>query len=231
MIIWHGVPSNDVPVVVEHPPGRKIPRRKMNVISVPGKNGDILIPQDAYENFVQTYSIQIPSKGPRLDIAIRKVTDWLLVSGYQRLEDSYEPDIYRMAYYIGDEDIENILNQGGKATIQFNCRPERWLKKGEQPLILYIAGNVFNPTDRVAKPLITVSGSGSGTLTVAGVTIYMTDCNGVILDCENQDAYKGSANMNGTVSGNFPAIPPGQCSVSWTGGVTGVTIVPRWWML
>lgn len=231
MIIWNGVPSNEVPVVVEHPPGRKVPRRKMEVISIPGSNRDIIIQQEAYENVPQLYEIHIPSRRPRLDIAIRKVTDWLEVPGYNRLEDTYEPEIYRLAYYVGDHNIENILNQGGKAQIEFMCRPERWLKEGELPIILCIAGDIFNPTDKTAKPLITVKGSGSGTLTVGSYTISMTDCAGVVLDCEEEDAYRGTTNMNNTVSGDFPLIVSGKVSVSWTGGVTGVTIIPRWWTI
>lgn len=231
MIIWHGIPSIEVPVVVEHPPGRRVPMRKMEVVSVPGKNYDLLITQDAYQNVSQFYTIHIPPNRPRLDIAIRNVTDWLCVPGYNRLEDSYEPDIYRMAYFKGPLDIENILNKAGRANIEFICRPERWLKVGELPIYMYIAGEIHNPTDKTAKPLITVSGSGSGTLTIGDYTISMTDCNGVVLDSEEEDAYRGSANMNSTVSGDFPLIESGLIPVSWTGGVTGVVIVPRWWMI
>ena len=231
MIIWNGIPSSEVPVVVEHPPGRKIPRRKMSVISVPGSNKDILIQQDAYESIPQVYEIHIPPDRPRLDRAIRNVMDWLQVPGYNRLEDTYEPDIFRLGYYVGDQDIENILNKGGKAKIEFRCRPERWLKSGEEPIVLTSAKTIYNPTDKTAKPLITVSGSGSGTLTVGSYTITMTDTNGLVLDSEEEDAYKGSTNMNDTVSGDFPLIESGFISVSWTGGVTGVTIVPRWWLI
>ena len=231
MIIWHGVPSNEVPVIVEHPPNRDIPRRKFEVISIPGRNGDILIPQDAYENITQVYEIHIPSNRPRLDRAIRNVTDWLLVSGYNRLEDSYEPDVFRIAYYAGQHDIENILNKGGKATIEFNCRPERWLKAGEQPIVLSAGSSIYNPTNQTAKPLIKVSGAGEGELTVGTYNLTMTDCDEIFLDSEEEDAYREGENMNATVAGAFPLLQPGAVDVSWSGGVTGVTIIPRWWTI
>lgn len=235
MIIWHGVPSSEIPVIVERPPGRTIPRRKMDVLSIPGKNGDVIIPQNAYENIPQPYEIHIPSSifrnGPRLDRAMRNVSDWLSVPGYNRLEDSYEPDIYRMAYFIGDQNIENILNKGGRAQIEFICRPERWLKDGDIPLVLYMAGYVFNPTDKPSLPTITVRGSGAGTLTVGDTTLTLRDCNGIVLDSEGEDAYRGLENLNDTVTGEFPVINAGSVYVSWTGGVAGVTIVPRWWMI
>lgn len=231
MIIWNGIPSTEVPVVVEHPPGRRVPRRKMSVVSVPGSNREILIQQDAYESVSQEYEIHIPSNRPRLDRAIHKVMDWLQVPGYNRLEDSYDPHVFRLAYYVGEQDIENILNKGGKARIEFRCRPERWLKSGEEPISLTTGKTIYNPTDKTAKPLITVSGSGSGTLTVGAYTTSMTDCNGLILDSEEEDAYRGDDNMNSTVSGDFPLIESGPIAISWTGGVTGVTIIPRWWLI
>lgn len=231
MIIWNGIPSSEVPVVVEHPPGRKVPRRKMDVISIPGSNREILIQQNAYESVSQIYEIHIPSKRPRLDIAIHKVMDWLQVPGYNRLEDTYDPHVFRLGYYVGDQDIENILNKGGRAKIEFMCRPERWLKSGEVPIVLSGAETIYNPTDRTAKPLITVSGNGSGTLTVGDYTVSLTDCNGITLDSEEEDAYRGSTNMNGSISGDFPLFESGASAVSWTGGVTGVTIIPRWWLL
>lgn len=231
MIVWHGVPSNEVPVVVEHPPGRRIPRRKIDIISVPGKNGDILIPQNAYENIIQEYEIHIPPNRPRLDVAVHNVTDWLLKSGYNRLEDSYDPEVYRLGYYAGDQDIENVLNKAGKAMIEFVCRPERWLKEGELPIVLIAGSTIYNPTDQIAKPIITVTGSGSGTLTVGDYSITMIDCDEVVLDSEEEDAYRGDENMNATVSGDFPMIEPGAVTVSWSGGVAGVTIIPRWWIL
>ncbi len=222
-------------MIVEHPPGRVIPRRKMEVLSIPGRNGDIILPQDAYESIPQIYDIHIPSailkNRPRLDRAMRSVSNWLCVPGYNRLEDSYEPDVFRMAYFVGDQSIENILNKGGRAQIEFICRPERWLKVGEFPIMFHVPGLIFNPTDKPSSPIITVYGSGGGTLTVGETTLSLGDCNGVVLDSENEDAYRGSENLNDTVVGDFPLLDAGSTTVSWTGGVTGLQIIPRWWMI
>lgn len=231
MITWHGVPSSEAPVVVEHPPGRIIPKRKMEVVEVPGRNGDVIISQDAFESVEQTYEVHIPSGVPDLALAIRGVIDWLCYPGYNRLEDSYEPEVYRIAYYEGDHEIENILNRAGKAEITFMCKPERWLKIGEVPIVMTAAGSLVNPTNRTAKPLITVQGSGAGVLTVGSNTTTLTDCNGIVLDCDYEDAYRNSVNMNSTVTGDFPTFAAGVNNITWSGGITGLTIVPRWWTL
>lgn len=231
MITWHGVPSSEAPVVVEHPPGRVVPKRKMDVIDVPGRNGPVIISQDAFESVVQAYDVHIPSGVPDLALAIRGVINWLCQPGWNRLEDSYEPEVYRIAFFEGNHDIENILNKGAKLRIEFTCKPERWLKEGEVPIVMSSSGSLRNPTGRTAKPLITVRGSSSGVLRVGSYTLNLTNCNGIVLDCDYEDAYKNGTNMNNTVTGDFPKLPEGVTNITWSGGITGLTVVPRWWTL
>lgn len=231
MITWHGVPSTEAPVVVEHPPGRVVPKRRMEIIDVPGRNGPVIISEDAFESVPQVYEVHIPPGVPDLALAIRGVIDWMCYPGYNRLEDSYEPEVYRIAFFEGDTEIENILNKAGKAEIEFTCKPERWLKIGEVPVVMTATTTLTNPTARTAKPLITVKGSGAGVLKVGAYTLNLTDCNGIVLDCDYEDAYRNGVNMNNTVTGDFPKLPAGSTNITWSGGITGLTVVPRWWTL
>ena len=142
-----------------------------------------------------------------------------------------EPEVYRIAFFEGDTEIENILNKAGKAEIEFTCKPERWLKIGEVPVVMTATTTLTNPTARTAKPLITVKGSGAGVLKVGAYTLNLTDCNGIVLDCDYEDAYRNGVNMNNTVTGDFPKLPAGSTNITWSGGITGLTVVPRWWTL
>ena len=58
---------------------------------------------------------------------------------------------------------------------------------------------------------------------------------GVTLDCEEQDCTRTVggvvSNFNPGMTGAFPRLGPGVTEISWTGGVTAVEIVPRWWTL
>ena len=58
---------------------------------------------------------------------------WLLGSPmqYQRLEDDYHPDEYRMAIFTGPLDFDTrFLNRSGETTLNFNCKPHRYIKAG-----------------------------------------------------------------------------------------------------
>lgn len=64
------------------------------------------------------------------------------------------------------------------------------------------------------------------------VTINSMPRGAVVLDSNTQNAYLGAVNLNSTISApEFPTLPAGESAVRWTGGITGVEIIPRWWAL
>lgn len=92
---------------------------------------------------------------------------------------------------------------------------------------------LFNPW-LPALPLIHVSGTGEGDLAIGGSTIGITGMTGSItIDSDTQNAYDGTLNLNNNiiVSGGFPVLESGETLVSFSGGITAVEIIPRWWTL
>lgn len=235
MIFWAEQSSDDFRVHVERFPALPRPARKITRVSVPGRSGDLLFDEGVFENYPQPYDVYLSAEKPRLPRPARAFAAWLLApGGYQRLEDSYEPDVYRMAAYTGPMDLENILNRFGRATIEFDCKPQRFLKSGERLVQLAQSGGVLhNPHAFAALPKITVYGTGPGLLQVGGTTVQIKSLDGwVTLDSDLQDACKGTQNKNSTINApEFPALQPGDNAVNWTGGITRVEIVPRWWTL
>lgn len=231
MIWWNGISSDDVNVVVEHCPDVILPSRKQEKISIPGRSGDLLIEQDAYENVMQRYEIYISAEQPRLPTISHKVAEWLMIKGYNRLEDSYWLDTFRLATFTGGIEVANILNRFGRTTIEFNCKPQRFYKSGDYFVDVENGGKLLNPSPYTAKPLLVVSGSGSGTITAGDKTITLTDCDNITIDSDIMQVYQDTTNKNRTASGAFPVLPKGQTEISWTGGVTGVSLKPRWWTL
>ena len=53
------------------------------------------------------------------------------------------------------------------------------------------------------------------------------------MDSDIQDVYRGTVNRNADVilSEGFPQLIPGENGIVWTGGITYVEVVPRWWTL
>lgn len=233
MITWAGINSDTLGLTVERYPARPRPAKKYSVISIPGRNGDLYVEVDtgAYSNCTQYYDIGIRGKAEGLPMAARSVTDWLYSPvGYQRLEDSYEPDVFRMAYFAGPLDVENMLNILGRASIEFSCKPQRFLKSGESSVA--VTSGIYNPTAFPALPIINITGSGAGRLQVGEYVIEILSLDGSItLDSETQNAYRGTTNLNSTISApEFPQLIAGDNEITYTGAWT-IEIIPRWWTL
>lgn len=233
MISWAGKTSDTLGVVVEHYPVRVVPERALTETEIAGRNGALIQYDGNWSNYTQEYEVYISAEKTGLVRAARAVAEWLSAPvGYQRLEDSYEPDVYRMAYYAGGQDIESILNRFGRATIEFVCKPQRFLKSGEAPKTFTEAGTLTNITRMDALPVITVYGTG-GTVTVNDTTVEISEIEDyVVLDCELMDAYKGNENRNPYVSAaDFPVLVSGINNISFSGGITSLEIVPHWWTI
>lgn len=231
MITWNGTTSNSLGIFVEKYPNRVKPAKKVEIVSVPGRNGDLVFETDAYENVPQEYDVFISENRPAnaADIAT-----WLYApKGYHRLTDSYDTTHFRLAYYAGETNVENIFNRFGRATLSFICKPQRLLNSGETVTTRTVAGNINNPTAFESLPLIKITGSGTVNLNIGGQVVKVVIDNGdITLDSETQNAYKGTTNLNAKVTGAFPKLYAGTNAISWSGGtVTKVEITPRWWEL
>lgn len=231
MIWFNGKSGDDFGLIVEKYPEVIFPMRKNEKIAVPGRNGDLLIQQDAFENVSQRYDIYISAEQPRLTTVIHKIAEWLCVKGYKRLEDSYFLETFRLAAFHGGIEIENILNRFGRATIEFDCKPQRFYKSGDFFLDMTSGQTLLNPSPFTAKPILITSGSGAATITINNNTLTLTDCNGMTIDCDNMQISKAGVSKNSTISGKFFELPEGESTISWTGGITGIKLKPRWWTL
>jgi phage-related protein len=154
------------------------------------------------------------------------------MKGYQRLEDSFEPDVFRLAYYSGGNDFTNSMTQYGEATITFTCRPERFLTSGEHIVAVTNGEKLINPTRFTSKPLLHIEGTGTITVAIGGNTISASVTDYINIDCETMNAYRTpTENKNSSIGGTFPTIEPGENSIGTTGTITKATIVPRFFTI
>ena len=232
VIIFNNKSSADCRIQVAHPPGYAYPERDYTITHIPGRNGDIIQDNGCYKNVERTYEVSFDAPNEDFATYANAVSAWLhSTTSYARLEDSYEPNYYRMATYQESNIFENLYNQAGTATIVFECKPQRFLKTGDNTITIQNSLTIMNPTGFEAYPLFKVTGT-SGTLTVNGNSITFSSIDDfVMLDCELQDAYKENINKNSTISGTFPVLKPGSNTIRWTGSISSVTMKPRWWTI
>ncbi len=236
IIVFNGISSRDVGIEVETFPTYDVPEKEFETVHVPGRNGDVVIDSKTYKNRNRNYKVSIAALDIDYHQKMRKVSEWLhSADGYVRLEDSYEPDFYSLAYYKNAMNIENLFNEAGRGTLTFICKPQKFLKSGETPITFSSAGSINNSTNELALPLIQVNTNnteGSVTIGDCTFTILANSGTSITVDSELQDAYAGTVNKNSFLrldDGEFPPIKPGLSSISMSGGVQSISITPRWW--
>lgn len=205
------------------------PAREVETISIPGRNGDLHIDQGRYSNVIITYPAFIAQDFVKNFDALKAYLMSQL--GYQELEDTYNPEYYRRARYSGTLEPEmSQLNRVGEFNITFDCDPRRFLKVGKYPITMTQNGYIRNFTQFDALPLIRCY--GTGTIYINGISISIPTANGYTdIDCETEEAYKGSTSCNGNIVLNddkFLKLEAGENRIAMT-GLTSVEITPRWW--
>lgn len=209
------------------------PTRAYNPITVPGRNGDLLLDEKRYENIEVIYPAFIVRD---FNDNLSDLRDMLLsVNGYARLEDSYNSDEFRLGYFSGGIEVEPTARlDAGNFELLFTCKPQRFLKSGETVTsITSSSGTISNPTEFNSKPLIRVYGYGTLTINSDVITIA-SGYNYIDIDCDIQDCYYGTTNANSKVtfqSNDFPVLVPGSNGISRAGNITKIEITPRWWKL
>jgi len=235
VIIYNGISSLDYDIQVEHPPEYTTPERDYLLQSIPGRNGDLVQDNGCYKNVSRSYDIAIGSYEEEHVTLANRISEWLHSgSGYVYLEDSYQPQYYRLAMYSEGTTISNLYNHAGRSTINFNCKPQRFLKSGDALINITNNQTLTNPTDFIALPLIIIHGSGSGLLTIGSHVVSISAItNGMVLNSDMQDAYYLTSNLNLTItlSNGFPKLEAGINAISFSGGITSIDIIPKWWTL
>lgn len=163
VIYFNGISSKDVGIEVETYPRYEIPEKNVTTYEIPGRNGNIVVDNGTFKNAITSYDVSFLTEDGEYNSQIHKIAAWLYSpSGYAILEDSYDIEHYRMARISSSTDFENLFNKAGKATLEFDCKPQRFLKNGDKSLIIktkinaVINSKLHNPTLFNSNPIIKI---------------------------------------------------------------------------
>ena len=200
--------------------------------TIPGRNGDLVRYTGSYENRSGSASCFCLQKD--VEKAVSSAGRFLMgKKGYRRLETSDDPDHYWMARVENSPQIAMRLRTLAPFEIGFDCKPQRFVKTGENAIVFNSSGSLFNQYGQVALPFITLYGQGKGRLTIGDCVVEVKTLNGTLyLDSETQNAYNNNGNQNLNINAPvFPSLPDSEISIAFSGGIERVEIMPRWWEL
>ena len=136
--VFNGRKSSDFGVWCSGDDLYRRPERDVEYLSVPGRNGDIVVDNGRWQNVQVTYPCFIPN---HFRERYADLMSWLTSQrGYCRLEDSRHPEFYRLGRIDADTAPEMVAaDDSGKFDIVFNCMPQRFYKSGEEALSIPVA--------------------------------------------------------------------------------------------
>lgn len=172
-IVFGGVNSADYGIYISGEGVFNAPKRDVEMISIPGRNGAFALDKGRFENIEVTYPA-FNFEPDDYDTFAQNLADFrnaiCSLRGYQRLTDTFHPDEYRMATYIGGLEIKPVkYNTASEFNIVFDCKPQRWLTSGETEITVSDGDTVTNPTLFESSPIIKVE--GYGTISTGGQSI------------------------------------------------------------
>ena len=200
--------------------------------TIPGRNGALIFNTGSCKN--RSGSASCFCLQEDVEAAVSSAGRFLMAKkGYRRLETSDDPNHYWMARVKNSPQIEMRLRVLAPFEIGFDCKPQRFLKSGEDKTSFTASGSISNQYGQTALPLITLYGQGYGTLTIGGCVVEVKNMDGVLyLDSDTQNAYNNNGNQNMNINAQtFPTLQDGETQIAFSGGIERIEIVPRWWEL
>lgn len=162
-LTFDGVESREFGLYISGEGTFNAPERRGESISIPGRNGALFIDEGVYQNIEVTYPAFIGTSDEELFRSKLAAMRSVLTSrsNYKRLTDTYHPDEFRLALYRSGLEVDpQVYNRAGGFSIIFDCKPQRFLKSGEESHIFTENGTITNPTLFESSPLIKVTGNG-----------------------------------------------------------------------
>lgn len=135
------------------------PERAVEMISIPGRDGDYVLDQGHFNNIEVTYRAGIVSDSTTdFAEAISNFRNWLKSrKGYCRLTDEYNTEEYRMAVFKNAIAVEHEGIQTGEFDVTFDCKPQRYLAIGEEVVEVGAWGN----TETEEGDIVTIESDGN----------------------------------------------------------------------
>lgn len=230
---YNGRASSDFGVFISGGGTYDAPERDVEFMTIPGRSGDLLLDNGRFKNIEIEYPCFIPDKFTDKWDPFR--AHMMKSPSYHRLEDTYDQTHFRMAAFVASLNPEVVaLRRAASFPVTFVCKPQRWLKAGEQSITYTQGSTIYNPTSFPAKPLLVVTGYGQVVIGDYRIVIAQHTNNRVWIDCDIQDAWFGTSNLNSVITlpdGVFPEIVPGSVPVTFSSTISAVQITPRWWTI
>ncbi len=203
----------------------------VETIEIGGRDGVLLKDKHRLKPVEQDIPMKVKTRGNTHKNAY-KISGWLNVKGWKRLEFSWDKEHYYLATFVEGFDIEEVMSVFGNLIVRFLIHPIKFRKDGEKTITLTTGITVKNLGDYPSKPILKFTGNGDGVLNINGRTLSLKNVQGaLVVDSARQMVYSGKSSawekIVRTETHSMPFFDVGKNTITWTGNFT-ITCQPNW---
>jgi predicted phage tail component-like protein len=233
--IYNNKSSEDFNIKIKTINNLSSPQRSIEKILVPGRNGELILDNGSFENFILTVECYLNCPSEDKNIISKEIKRWLQSDfSYKKLILSDDLEFYYEAYCDTKLDFEYVSSNFESFLISFSCKPFK--KKMNDDVITITESIVINNPYLASNPLIKVVGSGDVTVSINNQELILKGLEDEIeVDCEFMNAYKKINGdivlLNNKMYSDFPVLESGENQISFEGNISKIEITPRWVVL
>ena len=233
--IYNDKSSKDFNIKIKSINNLSSPQRSIEKILVPGRNGELILDNGNFENFILTIECYLNCSSEDKNVISKEIKKWLQSDfSYKKLILSDDVEFYYEAYCDTKLDFEYVSRNFESFLISFSCKPYK-KEMNEDIITITESTNIYN-NYMSSNPLIKVVGDGDITININNQKLILKGLEDEIeVDCELMNAYKKINDnivlLNNKMYSDFPILEAGENNISWSGNVTQIEITPRWVVL
>lgn len=239
---WYdGKKLSELGAVISERPKIRCAEKDIEFIDLPCKSGAVYIDNKRYKNVEFSVKIRaLPSFCQMtLECFDETIKDWLKTEGYKEYRDTYASGYFRKAVVTRIDDVVEIAKNVFETEITFSCMPFRYKDSGTFAITKGTNSNtlifsLYNYENCESEPVITISGSGTYTITIRNITISAVVDTKMTIDKTKEDFYDKDGNpCSNSVSGSeIPYLISGEnvIQIDKNSGSDGfsVDVIPNW---
>lgn len=226
-IFYNNKNSNDLDLIIEKTP--EIPSSNIIYKTIEIDGGETLTKIIGFSDI--TFKVDFAYFADREEYLMKKarIDSWLLSEANKYL--TYSLDEF-VIYKVKQVSIDNTTTTSRilrHFSVTFTCQGLKYMASGLEPLEVNNGATINNFGSYESKPLLKIYGSGNISVSIGGKSFTINNVSSYVsVDSEIKECYKDSTNKGRDMTGDWPVLPVGLNTISWTGNITKVEITPRW---
>ena len=148
---YDGIDSLDYDLYITSGSVYDAPERVVDMIKVPGRNGNLAIDRGKFENIDVEYNVYTKDRSQTSFAQnIRDFRNELCSRHeYLRLADDYNSDEFRLGIYKSGLELDVDIDRAGAIKLTFDCKPQRFLTSGESESTIPVWSDIHSDSGSI----------------------------------------------------------------------------------